>query len=103
MLARLALTLNCSRASLNVCASPRSVALGPLEFIGKNHITRCLHTEQLIPDPSELMNIRTNATWALVVEKHAMFQTLQSCNFLYHAAANGINGAGLLITVRDLN
>ncbi|SHO78220.1 Similar to S.cerevisiae protein SPO11 (Meiosis-specific protein that initiates meiotic recombination) [Malassezia sympodialis ATCC 42132] len=98
MLARLALTLQCSRSSLNICASPRSIALGPLDFIGRNSISRCLHKEQLIPDALDPAHIRTSASWALVVEKHAIFQTLQSCNFLHHAATYGITGAGLLIT-----
>lgn len=102
MLHRLALTLRCSRASLNVCASPRSVAWGPLELFGQRKTSSCLHTEQLIPDASELLRIQTSASWALVVEKHATFQTLQSRNFLQHAATFGISGAGLLITVRLL-
>lgn len=105
MVTRVCHTLNCSRAVLNVCASPRSVVYGVICFLNKNSgeiqapnaMQLCEH---LIPDPSGGARIWTFAPWAVVVEKHAIYQTLCSQGFLTRANEYQVAESGLLITVR---
>lgn len=102
---RLCLTLGCSRASLHVCASPRSVVLGPLQFVLRSRSieTRASQRstgEQLIPDPAYVQTVRTSAAWVVVVEKHAVYQTLCASDFLAQAKRYGVTGLGLLMTVQ---
>ena len=109
MIVRICMTLACSRASLNISASPRSVVLGPVHFLVNDRMTRSHRTsvrekslEQLIPDPSMLRGVCTHANWVLVVEKHAIFQTLCSQHFLERVQNHGIICPGLIMTVRQI-
>ncbi|WFD30677.1 endodeoxyribonuclease [Malassezia sp. CBS 17886] len=101
---RIALTLDCPRPSLGVCATPRGV------YSGAIHIAlhaQPPHTQAgdappaltlAAPDESAIRTISVPARWVLVVEKYAVFQTLQSMRFLDRSAAHGIAGRGALIT-----
>jgi len=109
MIVRICMTLACSRASLNISASPRSVVLGPVHFLIHDQMIRSHRTsvrekslEQLIPDPSMLRGVYTHANWVLVVEKHAVFQTLCSQHFLERVQSHGIIYPGLIMTVRQI-
>lgn len=106
MVNRICNMLSCTRAALNVSASPRSVVSGPIYFALTNG--SCVETEfsgtseepdQLIPDPAIVRHVVCQAQWALIVEKHAVYQTLRSCRFLDQAISYGIEKKGALITV----
>lgn len=104
MIVRVCMTFLCTRASLNITAAPRSVVAGPVCF----HTTKNEHgmrmsrgassAEQLIPDPSMVHGVACRANWVLVVEKHAVFQTLCSQRFLDHVHQYGIAQPGIVMT-----
>lgn len=77
MITRACMTLNLSRAALGVCATPRGVVWGPIGFGGDVHLA-----EQTIPDPAHVSSLVSSAVWIMVVEKHAMYQTLRAIDFL---------------------
>lgn len=77
MVTRACLTLALPREALGVCATPRSLVYGPVSLDGSRPETR----EQLIPDPGPLP-VQCEAAWVLVVEKHAIYQTMRSTAFL---------------------
>lgn len=83
--------------------------LGPVHFLIHDQMIRSHRTsvrekslEQLIPDPSMLRGVYTHANWVLVVEKHAVFQTLCSQHFLERVQSHGIIYPGLIMTVRQI-
>jgi len=104
MIVRICMTLSCSRASLNITASARSVVVGPIRFhtMQNSTIRPERHAkdtlEQLIPDPSMIRGVTCHANWILMVEKHAVFQTLCSLRFLDKVQQYGITCPGLLMT-----
>ncbi|WFD38993.1 endodeoxyribonuclease [Malassezia japonica] len=77
MIARACMTLNLSRAALSVCATPRSVVWGPIGFGGQAQLA-----EQTIPDPAHVSSLVSSAEWIVIVEKHAVYQTLRTIDFL---------------------
>lgn len=104
MIVRICMTLSCTRASLNITASARSVVVGPIRFhtVQNSTIRPERYSkdtlEQLIPDPSMIRGVTCHANWILMVEKHAVFQTLCSLRFLDTVQQYGITCPGLLMT-----
>lgn len=93
-----------SRQSLNVTASPRGVAFGPLTFLDNGLLVDCLQappTGKLIPTLSSAMSaVKTSAKFVLVIEKEATFVALNECRYFRDFAilvtGKGVPGKAIL-------
>ncbi|WFD06226.1 endodeoxyribonuclease [Malassezia vespertilionis] len=95
---RISVTLRSPRSVLGVCASPSGLVMGPVYFV--HHTKRGGENtwEKFIPDPGSVREVHTSAEWVLVVEKHAVYQTLQTSHFLEQGLVYGITAPGALVT-----
>lgn len=95
MVARACLTLGLPRSALGVCATPNGLVYGCVQFAPGEP---CALVERLIPDASQITHVRSRAAWVLVVEKHAVYQTLRSLDFLTLGPTYGVAAPGALVT-----
>ncbi|WFD41485.1 endodeoxyribonuclease [Malassezia psittaci] len=95
MVTRVSQTFQLSRAELGVCASPNGFVWGRVQ-INSKHSTHL--TEHAIPDESQVKSIYSDAAWVLIVEKHAIYQTLRSIEFLDRGKTYGVHVPGAVVT-----
>lgn len=109
MVCRIELTLGLPRSALGVSATPKGMVTGPvcfrmaLGYTGKRSGTSQAPsvggtTEQVIPDLSAYTRATTSASWVLIVEKDAVYETLRACDFLSQGRQFGVRSPGVLLT-----
>lgn len=95
MVTRACLTLGLPRTALGVCATPNGLVWGCIQWDANAPMTLA---ERLIPDPTRVAHLTSPAAWVLVVEKHAVYQTLRSIGFLDLGPRYGVDAPGALVT-----